>query len=87
MARLLVLTMLISTACGHAPRNKPSWPDAPIELRDDIDREAAIDQLWVTPAGPARDRMRASIADATAKRLTDAVMEDRPFVAPSSSIS
>ncbi len=81
MARLLVLVMLIGTACGHhSPRNKP-WPDAPVELRDDIDREAAIDQLWVTPAGPARDQLRASIADAAAKRLTDAVIEDRPFIA------
>ncbi len=81
MARLLLLAMLIGSACGSAPRNKPSWPDAPIELRDETDRDAAIDRLWVTPPGPARDRMRAEIADATARRLTDAVAEDRPFVA------
>lgn len=80
MVRVLVM-LLVMSACGAAPRNKPSWPDAPIELRDDTDREAAIDQLWVAPAGPARDRLRAEIADATAKRLTDAVVEDRPFVA------
>lgn len=81
MARMLVLVLLIGTACGAAPRNKPSWPDAPIELRDDTDRDAAIDLLWVTPVGAARDRLRTEIADATAKRLADAVAEDRPFVA------
>ena len=81
MARMLVLVLLIGTACGAAPRNKPSWPDAPIELRDDTDRDAAIDRLWVTPAGAARDQLRTEIADATARRLTDAVAEDHPFVA------
>ena len=73
MARMLVLVLLIGTACGAAPRNKPSWPDAPIELRDDTDRDAAIDLLWVTPSGAARDRLRTEIADATAKRLADAL--------------
>ncbi len=80
MARLLMLAVLIS-ACGGAVRNKPSWPDAPVELRDEVDREAAIDQMWVTPVGPERDRLRSAIADATARRLTDAVVEDRPFAA------
>jgi len=60
---------------------KPSWPDAPIELRDEVDREAAIDQLWVMDPGPARDALRADIAAAIARRLGDAVREDRPFAA------
>lgn len=81
MARLLVLVMLIGVACAGTPRNKPSWPDTPVALRDDDDRGAAIDQLWITPAGPERDRLRGEIAEATARRLTDAVVEDRPFAA------
>jgi tetratricopeptide (TPR) repeat protein len=81
MARLVALVMLLGVACAGAPRNKPSWPDAPVELRDDVDREAAIDQLWVISPGPDRDRLRTAIADATAKRLEDAVREEKPFVA------
>ncbi len=81
MARLLIFAVLISAACGASPRNKPTWPDAPVELRDDVDREAAIDQLWVLAPGAERDQLRAAIARATAKRLEDAVREERPFVA------
>src|SRR6185503_6260177 len=78
--RCLAVVALVA-ACGGAPRNKPSWPDAPIELRDEVDREAAIDQLWVMAPGPARDQLRSQIAGAIARRLADAVAEEQPFAA------
>jgi hypothetical protein len=58
-----------------------TWPDAPVALRDDEDRDHAIDQLWAMPAGSERDRARTAIAAATARRISDAIVEDRPFVA------
>ncbi|MEO8704517.1 MAG: hypothetical protein ABI867_30970 [Kofleriaceae bacterium] len=79
--RFVALAITIVTACGAAPRNKVTWPDAPIALRDDTDRDAAIDHLWVMPAGPERDRARSDIAVAIARRMADAVQEDHPFVA------
>ncbi len=82
MARCLAAAVIfMCAACGGGVRNKPSWPDAPVELRDEIDRDAAIDHLWLVPAGAARDRERAAIAGAIARRLADAVQEERPFVA------
>jgi hypothetical protein len=80
MARVALL-LFVLIACGAGQRNKPNWPDAPVELRDDVDREAAIDQLWVMAPGAARDQHRHAIALAIARRLADAVVEERPFVA------
>jgi len=79
MARAFVLVIVLG-ACGHQ-RSQVNWPDAPIELRDDGDRDQAIDELWVTAAGPERDAARARIASAIARRLGDALDEDKPFVA------
>jgi tetratricopeptide (TPR) repeat protein len=68
--------------CGHAgPAFHPAWPDAQVELRDDGDREQAIDRLWLVPPGPDRDRARAPIATALAARIGDAVEDDQPFIA------
>lgn len=72
--------VLVLVACTPVPR-KIAWPDAPIELRDDTDRDAAIDRLWVLAPGPERDRARAEIGAALARRISDAVTENRPFVA------
>ena len=77
--RLIALALLACLACGHP--KPPAWPDAPMQLRDETDREQAIDQLWVLPPGPERDAVRRSIASAIAVRITDAIEEDRPFVA------
>src|SRR5687768_723083 len=84
MARALFVVGLVATlaiAC-HA-RNKivVAWPDAPLELRDSTDRDAAIDRFWALPVGPERERTRTEIADAIAKRIADALGEDRAFVA------
>src|SRR5688500_8552362 len=85
MARVSLVGVLIATlaiACGAASRKiSIDWPDAPLELRDASDRDTAIDRFWVLPAGPERERMRTEIADAIAKRIADAVAEDRALVA------
>lgn len=80
--RLLVAALVVATAaCGAAHRAKKTFPDAPLELRDETDRDQAIDQLWVLPHGAERDQVRAGIAAAIARRITDALEEERPFVA------
>src|SRR6187455_278854 len=77
----LVLGLLVATAaCGaRSAAPKRTFPDAPLELRDDTDRDQAIDQLWVLPHGAARDHVRTGIADAIARRISDALEEDKPF--------
>jgi hypothetical protein len=57
-----------------------AWPDVRIELRDDGDREQAIDRLWLL-SGAERARARAPIAAALALRISDAIEDDQPFVA------
>lgn len=76
-----VVTALLLVGCGAANKPAPRWPDTKVQLRDDGDRDAAIDRLWVIPAGPARDRARAAIASAIAIRIDDAIDDDQPFVA------
>jgi tetratricopeptide (TPR) repeat protein len=76
----VILAVLVA-GCGGKAYRPPSWPDAPVQLRDDSDRDAAIDQLWVMTHGPERDRARAEIAAATARRIGEAIEEDRPFIA------
>ncbi len=77
----LALVGMLGAACGSATRGRVAWPDAPVELRDDTDRDAAIDQLWIMPPGPERDRSRAQIAAAIARRIADAVFDERAFAA------
>lgn len=72
---------MLLTACAARPKLGASWPDAEIELRDETDRDAAIDRLWITPPGKERDRARTEIAAATAARMRDALEEDRPLAA------
>jgi len=79
--RLAALVVIGCAACGGTVRQRPTWPDAPVELRDEVDREAATDRMWVTPVGPERDQLRTAISDAIVRRLSDAVHEDRPFAA------
>ena len=77
---LVVVAALSAGACAHHS-HKVGWPDAPLELRDDTDRDQAIDHLWVTPPGPELDAARTRIATAIAHRIADALEEDRPIVA------
>lgn len=79
--RFIAVLLLAFVACSGAPKRPKMWPDAPYELRDDSDREQAIDQLWVLPLGAERDAIRARIAGAINARLLDALAEDRPFAA------
>ena len=79
--RIAVLIAAALVGCGSRPSFHAAWPDAQVELRDDADRDQAIDRLWVMPLGPERDRARASIAAAVAHRISDAIDDDHPFVA------
>ncbi|MBA3820486.1 MAG: hypothetical protein H0X17_16470, partial [Deltaproteobacteria bacterium] len=83
LARSAAVTLAILVGCAPATQVRPRWPDAPVQLRDDSDRDAATDLLWVTPAGPERDAARAAIAQATVLRIAEAIQDERPFVAAS----
>lgn len=63
-------------ACSHGSK-PPVFPDAPLELGDDSDREQAIDALWVLPAGAKRDEARGWLADALLRRIATARAEDQ----------
>jgi tetratricopeptide (TPR) repeat protein len=76
-----IVVALLAAACGARPKLGASWPDAEVELRDETDRDAAIDRLWIMPPGKDRDRARTEIAAATAARIRDALEEDRPIAA------
>src|SRR3954469_16453343 len=84
-ARCAALCAALSGALGGCGRGGPAfhaaWPDAQIELRDDGDRDQAIDRLWLVPPGPERDRARAPIVAALAARISDAVEDDQQFIA------
>lgn len=84
-SRIACLVCLFAIAAGSAcsapARYRPRWPDAAIELRDEGDRALAIDELWVMPAGTARDGARHRITDAIARRIADAIDDDQPFLA------
>ncbi|MBV8759166.1 MAG: hypothetical protein JO257_17895 [Deltaproteobacteria bacterium] len=81
MSRIVGSLLLVVAACATARPPRPSFPDAPLELRDDTDRDQAIDRLWVMPHGAARDEVRAGITTAIARRIDDALQEDKPLVA------
>ncbi|MFT3699359.1 MAG: hypothetical protein QM831_39795 [Kofleriaceae bacterium] len=80
MKRLLIAAALAGCSHGSEP---PKFPDAPMQLSDDSDRGQAIDELWVMPAGPERNKARNSVADALFARIaatTDPlVIEDALF--------
>jgi len=77
--RVMLALLLAFAACGHAATRSPAWPDAPMELRDDSDREQAIDQLWVMPIGAERDAVRTQIAAAIVARIGDALEDEKPY--------
>lgn len=77
----LVALLVGIGACGPGVPKRPTWPDAAVELRHAADRDQAIDAFWVLPIGPERDARRAAIANATARRIAEAIAEERPFVA------
>ena len=72
-------SIAVALAAGLAVGCRPqvsfhaTWPDVQVELRDDADRDQAIDQLWVMPPGAGRDRVRDRIVAAIARRITDAI--------------
>jgi len=66
--------------CGHTTHAPPHFPDAPLQLGDDSDRDQAIDSLWVLPPGAERDRLRATLADALLRRIASAQAEDQAIV-------
>ncbi len=77
----MVALLFAVGACGPSVPKRPTWPDAAVELRHDADRDQAIDAFWVLPPGAERDQRRAAIASATARRIGDAIEEERPHVA------
>lgn len=79
MMRAVVTALLLAGCAAH--RSPPKWPDAPVQLRDDGDRDAAIDRLWVMVPGGERDRARAAVANAIATRIADAITDEQPFTA------
>lgn len=79
--RSAALVVLGAMACASVRAPRPSFPDAPLELSDETDRDQAIDQLWVMPHGAARDQVRAGIVTAIARRIEDALAEDKSLVA------
>ena len=81
--RALLAAVLGLAACGHAGGPHVHFPDVPIELADEDDRAQAIDRLWTTRPGPDRDAARDRVVLAIARRITDAIEEDKPFVAQS----
>lgn len=74
-------SLIVLAACVHKTPAEPKWPDAKLELRDDADRDQVIDAVWATPVGTQRDALRAPVADALARRIGDALEEDRAIVA------
>jgi tetratricopeptide (TPR) repeat protein len=78
---VVFVAVALVAGCSHAVSFHAAWPDTQLELRDDADREQAIDRLWVMPLGPERDRARSRIAAAIARRIADAIEDDQPFVA------
>lgn len=80
--RCIAIVVAVSlVACGGAAKQRASWPDAPVQLRDEGDRLAAIDRLWVMPAGAARDEARGAIAAAIVRRINDALVDERALEA------
>jgi tetratricopeptide (TPR) repeat protein len=77
---LLAAVLVAIVGCGHAAHTPPRFPDAPLELGDDTDRDQAIDALWVMAPGAERDRVRGTIADALLRRTAIALSEDQPLV-------
>ncbi|MEO8845677.1 MAG: hypothetical protein ABI704_29150 [Kofleriaceae bacterium] len=59
------------------------FPDAPLQLGDDGDRDQAIDAIWAMPAGAARDGARAQVADALFARIAVALADDQLIVVES----
>ena len=80
IAASIVSAAVALAGCTTAASFHAAWPDTQVELRDDADRDQAIDLLWVTPVGPGRDRARAPIAAALARRISDAVEIGRAHV-------
>ncbi|MEO8550405.1 MAG: hypothetical protein ABI678_10540 [Kofleriaceae bacterium] len=83
MKSLLALFVVGTLACGHGAARAPQFPDAPLQLGDDSDREQAIDALWVMEPGAKRDAARGWLADALLHRIATARAEDQQLVVES----
>ena len=82
MPRSSLLLALWRRAASGGKRAAERGPTHRSQLRDDSDRDQAIDQLWVHAARRrARSRARADRDRDRARGSTDALEEDKPFVA------
>lgn len=77
----IVMVAAALAGCAASRSFHAAWPDAQVELRDDADRQQAIDRLWVMPPGAERDRARERIAAALGHRIDEAIDDDQTFVA------
>ena len=69
--------------CGHGANHAARFPDAPLQLGDDGDREQAVDGIWAMPAGAPRDAARARVVDAMFARVAAALSDDQLVVVES----
>lgn len=78
--RTLAIVVALGIGCGHGAPPAVRFPDAPLQLGDDGDRDQAIDGIWAMPAGAARDTARAEVADALFARIAVALADDQLVV-------
>lgn len=78
--RLAIAAVVGIVGCSHGANRVLQFPDAPVQLGDDGDREQAIDALWAMPPGASRDAARTRIAHALLHRITAAIAEAQPLV-------
>jgi tetratricopeptide (TPR) repeat protein len=81
--RNLAILVALGIGCDHGAQPVARFPDAPLQLGDDSDRDQAIDGIWAMPAGAARDIVRAQVADALFARITTALADDQLVVVES----
>ncbi len=79
--RFAIAAVVGILGCANGANRVLQFPDAPVQLADDGDREQAIDALWALPPGAARDAARAKIAEAMQRRIATALAEDQALVA------
>ncbi|MCX5740864.1 MAG: hypothetical protein NT062_00020, partial [Proteobacteria bacterium] len=79
---LALIALTTAVACQHP--NTPraiAWPDAPADMRDEVDRDQAIDAMWATPLGDGRSRARQRIVLGAASKIGEALDEAQPDLA------
>ena len=81
--RLAIAAAVGILGCSPGANRVPRFPDSPVQLGDDVDREQAIDALWAMSPGTAYDAARGRIAEALLHRIEGALAEAQPLVAES----